>query len=96
VITGAICGLIAKAEAKKVEDAAANHDAFDPAVEKTGRNAQTAQWIGYGIGAAGLAVGVILIATSPSASAERAPQNRVALAPLAGPGLGGALMKVTF
>jgi len=96
VITGAICGLIARAEAKKVEDAAANHEAFDPSVEKTGRNAQTAQWIGYGIGAAGLAVGVILFATSPSASAETAPQNRVALAPLAGPGLGGALMRVTF
>jgi len=96
VIGGAICGLIAKAEAKKVEDAAANHEAFDPTVEKAGRNAQTAQWIGYGIGAAGLAVGVILIATSPSTSAEAAPQNRVALAPLAGPGLGGALMRVTF
>ena len=96
VITGAICGLIARAEAKKVEDAAANHEAFDPSVEKTGRNAQTAQWIGYGIGAAGLAVGVILFATSPSASAETAPRNRVALAPLAGPGLGGALMRVTF
>lgn len=95
VIGGAICGLVAKSEAKKVEDAATAHDAFDPSVEKTGRNAQTAQWIGYGIGVAGLAVGVILIATSPS-STEAAPQNRVALAPLAGPGLGGALMRVTF
>ena len=95
VVGGVVCGLVARAEAKKVEDAAAAHDAFDPAVEKTGRNAQTAQWIGYGIGAAGLAVGVILIATSPS-STEGAPQSRVALAPLAGPGLGGALMRVAF
>ena len=95
IVGGVICGLIARAEAKKVEDAAAAHEAFDPAVEKTGRNAQTAQWIGYGVGAAGLAVGVILIATSHPAS-ETAPQGRVALAPLAGPGLGGALMRVTF
>jgi len=95
VVGGFICGLIARAESKKVEDAATAHDAFDPAVEKAGRNAQTAQWIGYGIGAAGLAVGVILIATSHPAT-ETAPQSRVALAPLAGPGLGGALMRVKF
>jgi len=95
VVGGFICGLIARAEAKKVEDAASAHAAFDPSVEKAGRNAETAQWIGYGIGAAGLAVGVILIATSHPAS-ETAPQSRVALAPLAGPGLGGALMRVTF
>jgi len=95
VVGGVICGLIARAEAKKVEDAASAHDPFDPSVEKTGRNAQTAQWIGYGIGAAGLAVGVILIATSHPAS-ETAPQSRVALAPLAGPGMGGALMRVAF
>lgn len=95
VVGGAICGLIARAQAKKVEDAAANHAAFDPSVEKTGHNAQTAQWFGYGIGAAGLAVGVILIATSHPA-AETTPANRVAVAPLAGPGLGGALLRVAF
>lgn len=95
VVGGAICGLVARSESKKVEDAAAAHQAFDPSVEKAGHHAETAQWIGYGIGAAGLAVGVILIATSPSSS-ETASQNRVALAPLAGPGLGGALMRVTF
>jgi tetratricopeptide (TPR) repeat protein len=95
VVGGVICGLVARAEAKKVEDAAAAHDAFDPSAEKTGRNAQTAQWIGYGVGAAGLAVGVILIVMSHPA-AETAPQSRVALAPLAGPGIGGALMRVAF
>lgn len=95
VVGGAICGLVARAQSKKVEDAASAHQAFDPAVEKTGQHAETAQWIGYGVGAAALAVGVILIATSPS-STEAAPQGRVALAPLAGPGLGGALMQVAF
>ena len=95
IVGGLICGLIARAESKKVEDAAAAHGVFDPAIEKTGQHAETAQWIGYGVGAAALAVGVILIATSPSSS-EAAPQNRVALTPLAGPGLGGALMRVTF
>lgn len=96
LLGGAAFGLVAKAEAKKVEDAASNHQAFDPAVEKTGRAAELLQWIGYGVGAAGLAVGLILVATSPSGSSESAQPGRVALAPLAGPGLGGALMRVAF
>jgi tetratricopeptide (TPR) repeat protein len=96
LVAGAVGGLIAKADAKKVEDAAANHDKFDPAVERAGRNAETFQWIGYGVGAAGVALGLILYATAPSPVAESAPPPRIAVAPLAGPGLGGAIMRVTF
>ena len=95
LIGGAVCGLAAKADAKKVEDAASNHEQFDPSVEKAGRAAELLQWIGYGVGAASAAVGLILYSTA-HASSEAPQPGRVALAPLAGPGLGGASMRVAF
>ncbi|HEY4187481.1 MAG TPA: tetratricopeptide repeat protein [Polyangia bacterium] len=95
LVGGAIGGLIAKSESNKVQDAAKTRGKFDPSAESTGRAAELFQWIGYGVGAAGIALGLILYATVPSTPSEAAPP-RVAVAPLAGPGLGGALVRMTF
>jgi len=96
LVGGAISGLIARAESKKVEDAAQQHLQFDPSVQRVGKGAELFQWIAYGVGAAGLALGLILYETAPSPSGEAGTSRQVAVTPLAGPGLGGALVRVAF
>jgi len=96
LVGGAISGLIARAESKKVEDAAQQHLQFDPSVQRLGKGAELFQWIGYGVGAAGLALGLILYETAPSPTGEAGTSRQVAVTPLAGPGLGGALVRVAF
>jgi tetratricopeptide (TPR) repeat protein len=96
IVVGGIFGLVALNQAKKVETAATNGDRFDPSVETVGKNAQALQWLGYGLGIAGVVTGLILYATAPSQQETAAPP-RVAVAPLAVPGAGGALsLHVTF
>jgi hypothetical protein len=98
IVVGAVFGLVAKNQSTKVESAANNGEAFDPAVQRLGKNAQALQWVGYILGAAAVATGAILYATAPRASADEAvPQPpRMALGPLAGPGMGGALLRLSF
>jgi len=93
IVTGAIFGLVAKNQAKKVEDAAHNGDPFDPSVESLGRTSVVLQWIGYGIGAAALVTGVVLLNSHPT---ENGSGTRVAALPMAGPGFGGGLVQVAF
>ncbi len=94
LVGGAVSGIVAWSSAQSVEKASTNGDAFDPSLERTGRTAAVVQWVGYGIGAAGVAVGLILVATAPSAR-EGVPAPVAAL-PLIGPGLGGAAVRMTF
>lgn len=94
LVGGAVSGIVAWSASNSVQKAAENGEAFDPSVENTGRAAAVLQWVGYGIGAAGVAAGLILIATSPSGR-EGAPAPVAAL-PIIGPGLGGAAMRMTF
>jgi tetratricopeptide (TPR) repeat protein len=95
IVIGAIFGGVAKSQSSKVESTAAARGAFDPSVESWGQTAEVLQWVGYGLGFAAVATGVILYATAPSGETSATPPP-VALAPLAGPGLGGALLRVTF
>lgn len=92
MLIGAIFGGIAKSQSNKVEDTAANRGRFDPSVESLGQAAEVIQWVGYGVGAAAVATGLILYATAPSGEAG----GRVAVAPFAGPTLGGAQLRVVF
>jgi len=94
LLGGAISGLVTWSEAKQLEKAAQNHDTFDPSVESSGRTAAVLQWVGYGVGAAAVGLGVILIATAPSN--READSRRVAALPLVGPGLGGAQLRMSF
>jgi len=94
LVGGAVSGLVAWSSSNSVQKAAENGETFDPSVERTGRAAAVLQWVGYGIGAAGVAVGLILVATSPSAREGARPP--VAALPLIGPGVGGAAVRMTF
>ena len=98
VVVGAIFGLVAKSQSSKVETAANNGEAFDPSVQKLGKTSQALQWVGYLLGGAALVTGVVLYATSPSSTAgyEAPPPPRVTMAPVIGPGTGGALLRLTF
>jgi hypothetical protein len=94
-VVGAIFGLVARSQSKKVEDASANNARFDPSVESLGKTTQTLQWVGYGVGFTALAAGLILVATSPAPSEQPEPA-RVAVVPVVSSDRGGALLRVTF
>jgi tetratricopeptide (TPR) repeat protein len=95
VLLGALFGALAQSKAKAVETAATNGERFDPATEKSGKAFEGLQWVGYGVGVAGLVTGAILYATSPPRE-ESAQSPRVAVAPLVAPGSGGALLRLIF
>lgn len=93
-VVGAVFGLVARSQSNKVETAASNRDVFDPGVQSLGKTSQTLQWVGYGVGMAAVATGVILYVTAPKAEEQSGP--RVAWQPLLSPHLGGAALRVTF
>jgi hypothetical protein len=94
-VVGAIFGLVARNQSKKVETAAKNNQAFDPSVESLGKASQSLQWVGLTVGAVAVAAGLILYATAP-AGTEQPPPPRIALAPVVAGDCGGALLRVTF
>jgi hypothetical protein len=94
-VVGAVFGLVARSQSKKVENAAANNARFDPSVESLGKTSQTLQWVGYGVGVAALATGLILVATTP-VPAEQPGAARVAVVPVVSSDRAGALLRVTF
>ncbi|MBC8131788.1 MAG: hypothetical protein H7X95_02310 [Deltaproteobacteria bacterium] len=91
---GTIFGLIARNQSNKVEQAAQDRRVFDPSLESLGQTSETLQWLGYGVGLAAIATGVILYVTAPRPTEGRT--STVAIAPLASPHSGGALLRVTF
>jgi tetratricopeptide (TPR) repeat protein len=96
MVVGAIFGGVTKSQSNKVEKAATYGERFDPSVESLGKTAEVLQYVGYGLGLAGLATGLFLYLTAPAGTEASAPPPPVAVAPLAGPGLGGALVQVAF
>ena len=78
-----------------MESTAAARGIYDPSVESLGKTMEVLQWVGYGLGLAAVATGVILYVTAPTGEASAAPPP-IALTPVAGPGLGGASLRVTF
>jgi hypothetical protein len=93
MLVGALFGLGARAESKSVESA----KVFDPAVEKRGQSFESLQWVGYILGGITTGVGVYLLATNQERSeTEKPPTSPVALLPLAGPHVGGAMLRVSF
>ena len=92
-LLGAVFGAVARSQSKKVETTAQNSGTFDPSVESLGKSSETLQWVGYGLGLAAVATGVVLYVTAPKPESGGA---RVALAPLMTPRAGGALLRVSF
>ena len=95
MVVGAIFGGVAKSQSSKVESTAATRGTYDPSVESLGQTAEVLQWVGYGLGLAAVATGVILYVTAPTGEPTATPPP-IALTPVAGPGLGGAMLRVTF
>jgi hypothetical protein len=102
VISGGVFGLLVRSAENKIESAPGRGEAFDPDTDKAGRRWEVLQWIGYGVGAAAVIGGIVLIATArPPVEAappapSPAPPPRVTLAPLLGPQAGGAILRVAF
>jgi len=83
LVTGGVLSYLASTDFSDVEKK------YDPGKESEGRNYAKAQWIGYSVGGAAVAAGVILLLTDKSTKS-------VAVAPAAGPGLAGATLSGTF
>jgi hypothetical protein len=64
--------------------------------DESGQLAETLQWIGYGVGGAALIGGALLYYVGTAHKDAPATTTTAALAPLLGPGLGGASLHVRF
>jgi surface antigen len=84
LVSGGVCTLMATSRFSDVEKK------YDPGKESDGKAFATAQWIGYGVGAAAVTTAVILAVTAKNAS------GTVALAPTVGPGQAGAALSGRF
>ena len=96
-IAGIACGAVGVASvgtaiyfytrAKSFSDKVAGENPRNPSDEQSGKNAQTMQWVFYGIGGAALATGTVLYLLGwPSTDTGHAAAG---VAPMLGPGLAG-------
>jgi len=81
----------------EIEDAAKAGEAFDPAVEKRGKSAQNAEAVFaiLGLAAVGAGGGLYFYGNHLTAASETTTW-RVAVAPVLGPDLGGATLRISF
>ncbi|HVU50679.1 MAG TPA: hypothetical protein VHL80_08320, partial [Polyangia bacterium] len=91
-IVGAAFGGFAVGAANDVDNAAKNGQAFDPAVEKRGKNDQALEAVFMTVGALGAATGAVLFFYGRHLDA----QERVSVTPVATSTGGGAALRVTF
>jgi tetratricopeptide (TPR) repeat protein len=91
-LLGAAFGSFAKGAANDVNSAAAKGQAFDPAVEKRGKNYQTAEAVFMTLGGLTAATGAVLYFYG----SHLQKQERVAVTPIATATGGGASLRVTF
>jgi hypothetical protein len=82
---------------EEIEAAARAGDEFDPAVEERGKSAQKAEAIFTVLGLAAAAGGAALyIYGNHVTAASETTTWRVSLAPVIGPGQGGASLRISF
>lgn len=101
-IAGVACGAVGAASiataiyfytrARSMSDKVSNHPIVDSSDYQAGKDAETLQWVFYGIGAAAVATGATLYGLGLSAAA---PSN-VSLAPIVGPGLAAISARGAF
>lgn len=87
IVTGAVCTYQALADFSQVEKK------YDPQLASRGHDFAAAQWVGYGVGGALVAAGIILAVTGNTSSS---PPSRVVFVPALGPGSATATMAGTF
>jgi tetratricopeptide (TPR) repeat protein len=91
-LLGAAFGSFAKGAANDVNNAAKNGQAFDPAVEKRGKNYQTAEAVFMTLGGLTAATGAVLFFYG----SHLQKQERMSVTPIATATGGGASLRVTF
>ncbi len=100
ILVGIAQGTRAHAAANDLEDAAANGEPFDPAVQSRGKSAEKAQWwlLGLGVvaGAAGGGLWYYGHHKTEKARAAGTVSFAPTVVPMLGPGRGGAFMQVRF
>jgi hypothetical protein len=103
-VAGIACGVVGVAaiaagvyfytRARSYSDKVSNQITPDPSDESSGKNAETMQWVFYGIGGAAIATGTVLYVLGwPPADGNRA---RASITPLLGPGLAGISAQGAF
>jgi hypothetical protein len=94
-VGGVVAGLLFHRKADSmVNDWENKPDSYSPSKEDKQKTYRTLSGVGYGVGAAMVVTGAILIVVGAS---PRAPSsNNLALAPAVGPGLAGAMLTGTF
>lgn len=80
--------------AASLSDRISGSDAPTSSDYQAGKDAETMQWVFYGVGAAALATGAILYWWGSSSSASQ--QTTTAVAPMVGPGIAGLSAQGTF
>jgi hypothetical protein len=68
---------------------------FDPSKDSDGRTYASMQWVGYGVGAAGILTAAIMYVVGGSKS-QPSGGGTVAVVPAVGPGQGGVLLHGSF
>jgi hypothetical protein len=88
IATGIAMGLRAQSKQTAAESNVAAGRSYDPNLDSAGRSAETLQWVGYGVGAAGVLIGATLYylgwrqgeATTTQVAALPVPGGAVAMA----------------
>ena len=94
LLGGLTMGLRARSLSSDVTDDGAMKHTFSQSKYDQGRRAETLQWVGYGVGAAALAGGVVLYLLGGRAPEESAAS--VTAMPAIAPGRAGASVRVRF
>jgi hypothetical protein len=92
--TGVVLSVLTQRTRQQVESDG-RQGFYDPSKDSRGRTYATLQWVGYGVGAAGLLTAAVVSFVGASA-AQPAGRQSVAVAPVIGPGQGGVLLQGSF
>ncbi len=100
-IAGIACGIVGVGaiatgiyfytRARSYSDKVSNQEVVNPSDDSAGKNAETMQWVFYGVGGAAVATGVVLYVLGARAGTER-----VAVAPWVGGGVAGLSAQGAF
>jgi hypothetical protein len=92
VVAGVVFNLKANSMADEMQGTV---DAYASSKNSSQQSYKTAAWVGYGVGAACIATGAVLIAVGASRN-DSSAENKVALVPVLGPGQAGVLLRGGF
>jgi hypothetical protein len=95
-VAAVVAGVVFNLKANSLADEMQNTvDAYTSGKNSTHDTYKTLAWVGYGVGAACIATGAVLLAVGASRS-DSSAENKVALVPTLGPGQAGVLLRGGF